>query len=259
MDSLETEIYKAVIAASFLLSCLFAYFTISIVRLQRKWHWKRQLLFKNELELIEEERNRIAMDLHDELGSLLTMTDLQIAKIPAKGRDPEKLKVQAHENLRHAIARMRHIIRNLSTLALSRKGIHYALREFLQQTKKATGINISLQLRLKQSLGGEMELHIYRMIQEIVHNTVRHSEASDMEIVIVQHKGKIYILCQDNGKGMSGRAKSIQEGLGIHSLLNRVEMMGGQINISSKRGIEYYIVLPVSRSHEQDHQSSGSG
>lgn len=259
MDSVETEVYKAVIAASFLLSCLFAYFTVSIVRLQRKWHWKRQLLFKNELQLIEEERNRIAMDLHDELGSLLTMTDLQIAKIPTKGREPEKLKVQARENLRQAIIRMRHIIRNLSTLALSRKGIHYALREFLQQTRKATGINISLQLRLKKHPGREMELHIYRMIQEIVHNTVRHSGASDMEIVIVQHKSKIYILCQDNGKGTSGRERIMNEGVGIHSLLNRIEMMGGQIKISSKGGTEYFIVLPVSRSHEQDHQSSGSG
>jgi signal transduction histidine kinase len=91
-------------------------------------------------------------------------------------------------------------------------------------------------------------LQIYRIIQELIHNAVKHSAADSVLIKLVERKKMLYISYQDNGKGMP--AESINKngmGLGMSSLKNRAEMLGGKISYSSRTnaGTEYFFEIPI--------------
>jgi len=238
MDSQETRIYIAVIIAVILIGIIIVFFAISIVRQQRMNLELQKANALAEIAAMEKERARIATDLHDDLGPLLSVVKFQVDHVESVAEDEKEQLTKASKHLDGLIGRMREVANNLMPSALHRKGLVEAIEEFIRNAENSTGLRILLQSGSDISMAEEKRINIYRVIQEVVHNCLKHAKATELEINIEQRNGRLRILCRDNGKGFDYE-KTIREsvGIGLRSLKNRSEIMGGTMEVESKIGI----------------------
>lgn len=245
MDTNETTIYTAVLITSIVIGSIIIYFSIAIFRNHRKHFKMLSRQFLAEMELLEKERTRIARDLHDELGPILAVTQIHLnATEGACEKDKEHLE-KAGKNIITLTERFEGIAKNLTPKILVSKGLRAAIEDFISQYEDATPIHIVMKYKLRTELTMFQAIHLYRIIQELVHNTIKHSGASKIEIQFAERKNKIYLLYNDDGKGFDKINK--EEGLGKESLANRVQMMEGKMEYDSKpgKGIEYFFEIPI--------------
>lgn len=246
MDSSEATIYHAVILTSILLGGLFAVLVVVIIRSQRRFMRMQRQRFLREVQLLEEERTRIARDLHDELGPNLTLTDILLSEAMRNHAAMPSLLVQAQDNVVKTNRRLGEISRNLTPGSLASKGFRQALETFLGQVELTGKIGIRYSYRVDSEIKTNTGLHLFRIVQELVHNALKHSGATLLEVHLKERKGKLYILCRDNGKGIDLQdSPTRKKGLGRDSVENRVEMLGGQLQLRMNNGVEYFIALPI--------------
>ncbi|TMI63734.1 MAG: hypothetical protein E6H07_13270 [Bacteroidetes bacterium] len=261
MDTNETTIYLAVLITGITLGSIIIYFAISMLRSHRR-HFK--LLSQNyraEIEMLEMERTRIARDLHDELGPLLAVTQIHIDAAESINEKSKAHLEKAGRNMSLLYERFNGIAKNLTPKALVTKGLHTALKDFFEQYSEVTPIKLELQYRLKKELSLYYGLHVYRIMQELIHNAVKHSGAGNVQVVITEKKRKLYLLYKDNGIGISLEKNKFEKtGLGISSLQNRTEMLGGRLTCTTgaKDGTEYFFEIPITDKNETTDQDINS-
>lgn len=250
MHSFEKTIYYAILITSIVLGIVFAFFTVTIFRNQRKHYKALQSKFLAEVELLENERTRIANDLHDELGPLLTVIRIQISETTEYKVMKNELLIKACRNIDQFAERLGGIALNLTPAQLVRKGLGIALEDFFEQYKEISPIVMQFRYEVKSDIDPHTGLHIYRIIQEIVNNSVKHSGASLIDVHLKERKKKLYILCKDNGKGIeASELTRNKNGIGLGSLKSRTEMLGGNIQFESKKGTEYFLEIPLTTKH----------
>ncbi len=250
MDPQEERIYAIVLIISVTLGIILAYFIISIVRQQRRNLELQKTSILAELIAMEKERARIATDLHDDLGPILSVIKFQVDNVESVSDEEKQQLEQASKHLDDLISRMRQIANNLMPSALHRKGLIAAVSEFTRNTESASGIQMRFNHTANPNLSEENSINIYRAIQEVVHNCVKHSGATAMEINIEEKNGLLAILCKDNGKGFDyARMAEQSEGLGLKSLKNRTEIMGGTMIVESKpgKGTAFLFEIPINK------------
>lgn len=246
MGPSETTIYHAVIIGSVLLAGLFIFLGIIVFRTQRRYFKAQQARFISALSLLEKERIRIARDLHDELGPQLSVTILLLAEAERINTEGIELLQQAQRNIASTNQRLGEIARNLTPQSLVSKGLDYALLEFLGQIEVLGRHSISYKYEVNHTISDSVSLQLFRMIQEIVNNALKHSEASAISVHLRQRNKKLYVLCRDNGKGMiENNIANNKNGLGIESLRSRAELLGSKMQISTTKGTEYFIEMPL--------------
>jgi signal transduction histidine kinase len=207
------------------------------------------------MELLEKERARIAFDLHDELGPILAVTQMHLNTIDiSKNDEPHFLKV--NENLQHLTERLSEIAKNLTPKILIRKGLEVGIKDFIEQIEGSGKISVNLEYAVKTKLDILQSLHMYRMIQELIHNTIKHSKATAIDVKIKERKDRIFLLYSDNGIGISNTEKKLKIGLGEGSIKNRIEMLGGKMEKVTERpaGVEYFFEIPVKPIYERSNQ-----
>lgn len=248
MHAFETTIYYAILISSIVLGIVFGYFTITIFRTQRRHYKALQARFLAEINLLENERTRIARDLHDELGPLLSVIRIQTSVTNETAHD--ELREKACQNIDYVTERLGGIARNLTPGQLINKGLDVALQDFFDQYREVSPIRMVFRYEVKSFIDTDTGLHVYRMIQELVHNSVKHSGASEIDVHLKERKKKLYILCKDNGKGMGHEMPAHQDkGIGLESLRSRTEMLGGKIHFHSTGGTEYFFEIPLTLKH----------
>lgn len=246
MDTVETTLYHAVLAGSLLLAAMFVYFVVTIIRTQRRHFKERQAYLLAEVDMLERERTRIARDLHDELGPMLTVTDIELSEALSSAGEAKHLLLKAQANVQTVLERLGGIARNLTPGPLAAKGLDYALREYLGQVQATGKLAVHYEYLVEPALTAERSLQVFRMVQELVTNAVKHSGANELTVHIKSYKRKLYIFCRDNGKGI-GRdiLDQPRAGLGLSSLHSRVKILGGSIMMSSNQGTDCFIALPL--------------
>jgi signal transduction histidine kinase len=143
---------------------------------------------------------------------------------------------------------MRRISHDLLPNTLERKGLIEAVREFIQQVKGKQTVNIQLYIVKEIRVPKEKEIHIFRMIQEIVHNTIKHAQANNLQIGFSEENGHLLCLTKDDGKGFDKeKAMTASQGLGLRSLESRCEILNGILTLESAPGLgtNYFIKIPV--------------
>jgi signal transduction histidine kinase len=125
--------------------------------------------------------------------------------------------------------------------------LNTALTDFFEQYSEVTKIKFEYRYNVKTMIETNMALQIYRMVQEMVHNAVKHSWATEVDVILHEQKKKLYIQCKDNGVGMIIEESKKDKGLGIGSLKARAEMLGGKMFFTSKlkSGTEYFFEIPL--------------
>ena len=242
MDPQEKGIYSVVIITSIILAVIIGYFIISIIRQQRKNIVLQKKLILGEIEALEKERSRIAADLHDDLGPLLAAIKFRIDH--ERGENTELAK--SSSQLDGLIVRIREIANNMMPGSLHRKGLIAAVTEYLDNAELSGNLHINFSYPGNFSVPPDKSVHIYRAIQEIVHNCIKHAHATEMLVKLSFQNGILSILCRDNGKGFDTKMKeSDSKGIGLKSLQNRTEIMGGFMIIESKKEVGTAVLLEI--------------
>ncbi|MBK7934832.1 MAG: hypothetical protein IPK01_15455 [Acidobacteria bacterium] len=230
---------------------LFGLFALSIVAIvgyrirmgQLESRRLKQVEFSKQLlNAQESERGRIATELHDGLGQNLLIIrnwahlGLDASEDPAEVQ--ERLQ-QISETAAQALHETRAIVRNLSPQNLRRFGLTDAIRNITEQIESATGVIFELKLdNIDGLFPEEAELSIYRVVQECLNNIIKHSESPRGRVSILRMGDTVSILIADYGKGFATNqyfeSNGSTRGFGVQSVLQRVKLLGGEINIESR-------------------------
>lgn len=237
MDSNETKVYIALLIAAGIVAIVFIYFVIIIIRQQRKNLVLYREKVRAEITTLENERKRLVADLHDELGPLLSIAKLQINSINSSNEEDVQLINTASQHIESVLHKMWEISNNLMPQVLSRKGLVPALKEFTNLVNNTQPIVFSLDTPSEISVSKEREVHIYRIVQEMAHNALKHSSARSVNIRLDEPPGKLIVEVADDGKGFDYE-KMVHEGagLGLKNLLSRVELLQGELFIQTATG-----------------------
>jgi signal transduction histidine kinase len=263
MDSIETSIFTAVLIIAIVLGSIILYFIGSMIRNHRIHYAILKKLVLTEIELLEKERERIARDLHDGLGPCLLLAKMHIIMAGTEKEDDPGMHLSKAAGLVDALnEQFRSIAQNLTPAKILKKGLGFALEDFIDNYREVSSISFTLVFKVHRTIPGNMALHIYRMVQEMVNNSVKHSRASKIQVRVSEKKNMLYVLCKDNGHGaVAGRDIPEKEGKGLVNLQNRAAILGGKIifQAMSLEGTEYLFELPLTFMHAEKNKNDPGG
>lgn len=249
MGEQEKQFYNTILILALLIGAIIAYFIVTIIRYHRRYIRLQKDRIHAEIQIQENERKRIASDLHDSLGPLLSAVKLNISSIEITQPEDQSVIQKTSRYLDQIIGSMRQISYNLLPSTLERKGLLEAVREFVAQVSNEQSVEIKLFVVKEAVVPKNIEIHIFRMIQEIIHNTIKHAQAKTLQIGISLENKHILILTKDDGKGFDlAKVKSESGGLGLKSLESRCEILNGILSLETEpgKGTNCYIKIPCS-------------
>ncbi len=220
-------------------------------RYQRELNRQQIELFNAIAATQEQERKRIAQDIHDSLGSVLSAAKLKLAEAgelnPELATDEKFL--TGISLLDEASGELRNISHNIMPATLSKLGLVPALKNLSEKISTHKGLQVTFSSHeLNTRLDEQTEISIYRIILELINNIVKHANANRAMVQLVKFPDSINITVEDNGKGFD-LTKTLHEkkGIGLGNIFSRVEYMKGQINVDAVegRGTTVIIDIPV--------------
>jgi len=192
-------------------------------------------LFGVMMEGVEQERKRLAADLHDGLGGRLSGISIKLSKLA----EIDKVKKAAPElndilgNIDDSLQELRGVARNLMPETLLKYGLKAALEDYCS-TLKYKDTNIVLQYYSTKDIEDKStKLTIYRIIQELINNALKHAQATEILVQFIHEKGKVDITVEDDGIGFDNNKLNQENGLGLANLKNRVNFLNGQMDVRS--------------------------
>ncbi len=193
-------------------------------KLRKKQEQFSQMLIKD----IESERHRIARDLHDDVGQSLSII---------KSKVNQNAQSEAMKNLDTELSRVieqtRQISRNLYPSYLEKIGLVRAVAALMEKVQTSSGIECSFEISERiETETIDRKTHMYRVIQECVNNTIKHSGASALKISLETNNDEFIFTYRDNGKGFS--SSRVGNGLGLQSISERVKIMQGTMSWGDK-------------------------
>ena len=195
------------------------------------------------LDTQESERKRIAEALHNGLGQLLYATKLSLADGLAPAAPREALKL-----LEEAIRTTRTISFELTPGILEDFGLRTALEELVKRIAP-TGLPVRLHLtNLDQRLRLPVEITVYRVVQELLNNVMKHAAATEVVVHVAREQGRVEVSVEDNGRGFEPATLAAQPlaGIGLAGVRNRVALLGGELYIHSQLGRGTIVSFEVS-------------
>ena len=180
----------------------------------------------------EAERQRIARELHDEVGQVLTGVVLELEHAAARaGEDDAAQLVAAREAVRHSLDDVRRIARELRPEVLDDLGLQSALRSLCTTAAAHQKLHVERELELEGTVSPEVELVVYRVAQESLTNVMRHAGASQVLVALRHVDGGLRLVVRDDGRGLP--ADSEAAGAGIAGMQERALHIGAHLTISS--------------------------
>lgn len=191
----------------------------------------------------EEERKRIASELHDSLGQdLLVIKNLALLN---KNKDDQFDEISKVAGL--AIDEVRRISYNLHPYQLDRLGLTKAISSMFTNIENASKIKFDVQIENVDGIfSKEKEINVYRIIQECVNNILKHSDAKNARIIVQKLGDNLEIVISDDGKGLNSESALLEsKGLGLKNLQNRVLFLGGDLHINRNEQFSTQIKIKV--------------
>ncbi|OBS12288.1 two-component sensor histidine kinase [Elizabethkingia miricola] len=198
------------------------------------------------LEGQEQERGRLARDLHDGLGGLLSGTKHQLSYLdPHQSENIEEGISKSIKQIDGAVEELRRVAHNLMPDLLVKYGLEVAIQEFASRiSNSALDIHTEF-INYRNSLSEEKQLIIYRIIQELVNNAIKHADASEIIIQVSQEENVLNLTVEDNGKGFDHKGLNVKKTAGFHNIESRVQFLKGTMNIISELNIGTSIELQI--------------
>jgi signal transduction histidine kinase len=189
----------------------------------------------------EQERTRLAKDLHDGLGGMLS--GIKYSFTTMKGNiimTPENQQAfeRGMDMLDSSIKEMRRVAHNMMPEALVRFGLDTALKDFCNDINQSGALNVNYQsigmenIQLEQTTS----ITIYRVIQELLNNTMKHAIAGSAIVQLTKTESQLVITVEDDGKGFDTEILKVNKGIGWVNIQNRIDFIKGKLDISSREG-----------------------
>lgn len=187
----------------------------------------------------ERERRRLARELHDGVGQLLTALKQQLEL--ARGEDEEDRDERLGDALElagRALEDTRELSRLLRPAILDDLGLEPGLRWLTRTHEERTGVTVDLRCRhLDERFGDELETLVFRVVQEALTNAAKHAEAERIEVTVERSTGELRIEVRDDGRGLDpARVETGREGMGLRGMRDRVELFDGRLDVASPPG-----------------------
>lgn len=192
------------------------------------------------IETQETERRKIADQLHDDVGSMLSLAILQISSVMDNNNSQDKAKINLEKSMK-VLGTVSDTIRNMShsltPLAIEKYGFRNAVVDLIASINLAKKIQVEyiiLGFENPKNYKSNLLNDLYRIIVELITNVIKHSEASHCLIQLIEHEDILSILIEDNGKGMQNDLVVTKSGMGLNNIKSRIEYFNGRIEVSEK-------------------------
>lgn len=208
------------------------------------------------LEQQENERSRIARDLHDSVVQVLTNL-VHKCEICSKIMDVDGIRAKLEleimsRNLREAISEMRNIIYDLRPMSFDDLGLNVTLESFINDVKSRTNMEITFNVEgTPNVLPSIMQLTIFRVVQEATNNSIKHSKGKKLDIVFKYDSDNIYLNIKDDGIGIEKESEenkqSLHTGFGLDMMKERVALLNGKIEVLTAEdgGTSIEVIIPI--------------
>ncbi len=221
---------------------------------RRKRERIRQNLMQRILQAQEDERKRIARELHDEIGQVIAAAMVALHQMEQEAPNPE---LQAHwASLRslvlETLERLRNLAFELRPAALDTLGLVPALRHYIEAMQRRFPFQITFEVTFPEEtrLRPEIENAVYRIVQEALNNAARHAACQHVSILLQRLDVHLVLIVEDDGKGFDVDAVLRSHGkrppLGLYGMMERAQVLGGWLTIESHpgQGTTLYVYLP---------------
>jgi signal transduction histidine kinase len=210
---------------------------------------QQKLLLNASIKLQEEERQRLAADLHDDAGPLLATARLYLNENLINQDKAGQLQaiLQTRQIIDETILLVRNISHNLMPPTLKNFGLESAINDLFQKISGSGVVNASSRFHdYKERMKEERELLIFRVVQELINNILKHSNSSFIHLTQNLHEDKFYIRIHHDGRGILQsdfeRLNKSHEGLGLKNIMSRMRVVQGNINFERDISQTYYKV-----------------
>jgi signal transduction histidine kinase len=242
-----------VLASSLLTVIVTGLLVIFILRRRLERQRLAKFIFSRQiLQSQEEERRRIAVNLHDTLGQNLLFIKNQshlAMQLPVDESVIRHRLSEISEVTINEIEEVRQITRNLRPYQLDRLGLTHAIRAVIKQVSENSPILFASHVdEIDGTFDKESEIHVYRIIQESINNIIKHSSATEAAIVIKKNAAIVSLVIRDNGQGFETSLDK-STGFGLNSILERVWILGGESKISSSPGCGANLIFEIPMSN----------
>ncbi|MCG8372515.1 MAG: tetratricopeptide repeat protein [Balneolales bacterium] len=236
---------------------------------------QKELLFRNEIDSLMEkqrtesiaamlkgqdkERKRLAAEVHDRLGSILSLVKLYFSSVDndLKEKQPELYHSfqEGNQLLDDTFIELRAIIKEMSEGKVSGKGLEQDILDLLAKIKKV-GVEIESKIELSKNLHADVETNMYRVIQEALSNSLKYSKADTIQLSI-NDVNELTLSVKDNGIGFDQESYRVRKEAGINSygvenMENRVKLLGGSFSLKTKKGegVQLEVSIPIREKSE---------
>lgn len=206
--------------------------------LLQKVNVEQRKSFKAVIEATEKERKRVAEDLHDGLGQLLSTAKLNLTAIEGQEDTEEYKNLNTSISLLdEACQEVRHISHNMMPGTLIRLGLVSAVREQARKINESGKILVTVAVYgFENRMDEAREIAIYRVMQELLNNAIRYSNASDIEIKLEQQADGYLFTISNNGQGFDPRLLEKSKGIGWRNIQSRIDLLQGNIDLKTAPG-----------------------
>ncbi len=197
------------------------------------------------------ERKRLGFELHDGVGPLLSLAKLNVTALLQKENLSQERKklilVNTEGTINEVLKEMKQISNNMAPLVLLEKGFEEAVKDLIRKLDQTSTYRVSVEMI---GLNGKMEPYVehalFRSIQEVLNNIMRHAHGSEINIQVIQTIEDLTIMIEDNGKGFDPDIINVKKGIGLKSAVSRIEGLKGDFYIDSApgRGTIVTIIVP---------------
>lgn len=225
------------------------FYTLNRAERERKRSERR--LMRAVIQTEERERRRFAKDLHDGLGPLLSAARMSVSSLLQYERDNHSKQVLENANnvINEAVESIKEISNNLSPHVLTNFGLASAIKNFSFKVSQSKAISINFDTKLTDNdrFDSNVETVLYRATCELINNTIKHAEASSIDISLEKIQRTIVIKFDDNGKGFD-QEKALSnpdKGMGLSNISSRITSINGLFIINSKPGDGVHAIIKV--------------
>ena len=212
---------------------------------QKQYEVKRALLLGE-----EQERKRIATELHDGMGSMLSTLKLNAESIDLDEKQLSSKEIVAYRNIidliDKACVELRNISHNMIPTGMEQFGLIQSLNSIIKKINNSGKTIFNLDTyNLNDRFNRELELSLYRITLELINNIIKHSNASYATIQLIKNEESITLMVVDDGNGFD--LKKIKEGMGLQNIKSRVDVFNGKLTIDTQpeRGSTFIIEIPI--------------
>ncbi|SFU27011.1 Signal transduction histidine kinase [Pustulibacterium marinum] len=226
---------------------LVLFFFISRRKIIQKEVEKQQLTLDHQKEMIhsgietqEEERKRIAQDLHDDISSKLNVVSLNAQYLLEENLTKEEQHQMLQQVLQitnGTLETSRKIAHNLLPPILDKFGLGAAVDEICEEYDNSKKVSVRFSNQYQENfLTSQQELHLFRVVQELLNNSLKHGKATEISLSITTNEQNLTLRYVDNGKGFDTQNETLKKGLGLRNIDTRLDLLNGNVAYNSSVG-----------------------